>query len=293
MIQKGLVSIIVPTRNEKFLQNTIDDLTEKSKGEVEIIAVLDGYWPNPPLRDNPRLTILHTGKPVGMRECINMAVSIAKGEYLMKTDAHCMFDKGFDKVLINDCEDNWVVIPRRLRLDAEKWEIQEESKHKIPIDYEYLSAPGHHDPWGNRWDARIKERLKNPKYEIDENMMFQGSCWFMSKKHFETAIKYLETENYGPLVREAQEIGLKTWLSGGKVMTNKKTWYAHLHKGTKYGRMYHIGKEDIDKGIKYCDDFWYNNKWTGAKYDLAWLIERFMPVPSWTPELIEKVRKRK
>ncbi|MFK5165339.1 glycosyltransferase, partial [Propionibacterium freudenreichii] len=59
----------------------------------------------------------------GMRPAINAGVSISKGEYIMKCDEHVMFDQGFDVKLIADCEDNWVVIPRRKRLNAEDWTL--------------------------------------------------------------------------------------------------------------------------------------------------------------------------
>ena len=114
----------------------------------------------------------------------------------------------------------------------------------------------------------------------------------MKKTHYTDFLKGLSEEGYGPYIREGEEICLKTWLGGGRVMTNKKTWYAHLHKGKTYGRMYFLNKRHIVRGIAYCDDFWFNNRWSEAQHDLAWLIERFMPVPSWTAELIEKVRKK-
>jgi glycosyltransferase involved in cell wall biosynthesis len=287
-----MVTIIIPAKNEIYLQKTIDDLLLKARGEIEIIPVLDGYWPNPPLKDDNRVRILHRGKGRGMRAAINDGAAIARGEYLMKCDAHCMFDEGFDVKLIKDYQENWIVIPRRLRLDAENWCIEESSKHKPPIDYEYLGSPGHYGAKGNKWDQRTVERMDNPKYLIDETLSFQGSCWFMSKDHFDNFLHGMSEEGYGSFVREAQEIGLKTWLGGGKVMVNKKTWYAHLHKGPKLGRMYFIDKRGMERGNAYCDDFWFNNRWTEAKHDMAWLIERFMPVPSWTPELIETVRKK-
>ena len=132
------VSVIIPARNEVFLGKTIEDLLTKSVGEIEIIAVLDGYWPQPKIPDDDRLILIHRGSPLGMRAAINAAAAIAHGKYLMKCDAHCMFAPGFDEVLKADCEENWIVIPRRLRLDAENWCIEESSKHKVPIDYEYL-----------------------------------------------------------------------------------------------------------------------------------------------------------
>ena len=286
------VSIIIPSRNEKFLDKTVRDILEKAKGNIEVIVVLDGYWPDPSLKKDPRLKFIHFNYPKGMRNAINAGVAIAKGKYIMKSDAHCMFDMGFDTVLSANCDNNWVVIPRRMRLDAEKWCVQGSSKHKLPVDYEFVSAPGHHDPRGGRWDQRTKERIDKPEYKIDENMIFQGSCWFTTKKHFDNTIGGLSEEGYGTFIREAFEIGLKTWLTGGKVMINKNTWYAHLHKGSKYGRMYFLNLKEIRRGIVYSDDFWFNNRLKGAKHDLAWLVEKFSPVPSWTPELIESVRKK-
>jgi len=286
------VSVIIPSRNEIFLQKTVEDVLSKSKGNIEVIIILDGYWPDPPLPKDLRLKIIHFNYPKGMRNAINSGAAIARGKYLMKCDAHCMFDVGFDVKLSSNCKDNWVVTPRRLRLDAEKWCIQGSSKHKPPVDYEFMSAPGHHDPRGGRWNTRTVERLNNPKYNVDENMSFQGSCWFTTKKHFENVIKKLDEKGYGTFIREAYEIGLKTWLMGGRVMVNKNTWYAHLHKGSKYGRMYFLSLKENRRGIAYSDDFWFNNRLEGAKHDLAWLIERFSPVPSWTPELIESVRKK-
>lgn len=294
----SLVSVFIPARNEIFLHKTIKDLLAKARGEIEIIAVLDGYWPpSDQLIDDPRVIYLHFGQSRGMRNAINSAVAIAKGEYLMKLDAHCMLDEGFDLKLIADRpeyekeigNDNWIVIPRRLRLDAENWILQEVGKP--PIDYEYLSSPVDAGIKGNKWDQRTRERMD---VLIDETMSFQGSCWFMTKNHYVNRLGGMSPVGYGQFVREAQEIGLKTFLSGGRVYTNKKTWYAHLHKGKTYGRMYFLDAKVMDAGNKYCDDFWFNNRWEGAKYDLAWLIERFGgdKVPTWTKELIEQVRKK-
>ncbi len=294
----GMVSVLIPARNEIFLQKTINDLLAKARGEIEVIAVLDGYWPPAnELVNDPRVIYIHNGESKGMRPGINAATNISHGEFLMKSDAHCMFDEGFDlklkeripEYVNDDGDDNWIVIPRRLRLDAENWCLQETGKP--PIDYEYLSSPADAGIKGNKWDQRTRERMD---VLIDETMSFQGSCWFMTKNHYVNRIGYMKTEGYGDFVREAQEIGLKTFLSGGRVYTNKHTWYAHLHKGKTYGRMYFLNGRVVDAGNKYCDDFWFNNRWEGAKYDLAWLIERFGgdKVPTWTKELIDQVRRK-
>jgi len=296
----GMISVIIPSRNERFLYKTVNDILTKSKGPIEVIVVLDGYWvPPEEIIADKRVVYLHHGESKGMRACINEAANIARGEYLMKSDGHCMFDEGFDVKLKDGVDeytsrldgapgsDNWIVIPRRHRLDAENWALQDVGKP--PVDYEYLSSPADAGVKGNIWNQRTLERMNKPEYMIDENMSFQGSCWFMTRHHYLDRLGGMSEVGYGTFVREAQEIGLKTWLGGGKVYTNKNTWYAHLHKGKTYGRGYFIDKGKMDAGNKYCDDYWFNNRWYDAIHDLAWLIERFSPVPTWTPELIQQV----
>jgi len=55
------LSIIIPSRDDRYLQKTIDDLIEKAVGEIEIIVVLDGYWPTTMVKDHPLVKIIHHG----------------------------------------------------------------------------------------------------------------------------------------------------------------------------------------------------------------------------------------
>ena len=77
---------------------TVADLFVKAAGDLEVIVVVDGpsEYAVPEMDDN--LVVYHNQKPHGMRAAINQAASIAKGEYLLKLDAHCMFAAGFDEV---------------------------------------------------------------------------------------------------------------------------------------------------------------------------------------------------
>ena len=90
------LSVIIPSRNEMFLAKTVEDILAKAHGDIEVIAILDGYWPTPLLKTDNRLIVLHRGKPMGMRAAVNAAAAIAKGKFIMKCDAHCMFAAGFD-----------------------------------------------------------------------------------------------------------------------------------------------------------------------------------------------------
>lgn len=276
------LSVIVPSRNEQFLVPTVNDLLHNATQEIEIIVVLEGYWPNPPLPDDKRLIILHRGQPMGMRAAINAAVAISTGEVLMKSDGHCSFAKGFDEVLKRDLADNWIVIPRRYSLNAEKWQAD----HKRPIrDYHYLCYPDPHKKHdggmhGVEWPERTQERT-DPKYDIDETMSFQGSCWVMRKSWFNRLGGLSEDPIYGASgwAQEPTELGNKTWLGGGAVMVNKKTWMSHLHKGKAYGRGY-----KLDEGIpghNWAAGYWMNNQWLARVHDIEWLIDRFWPIPTW------------
>ena len=278
------VSIILPSRNEIFLQKTILDLLAKAKGDIEVIAICDGYYPPAEeIVNDKRVIYFHEGTAKGLRNGINMGASLSTGKYLMKLDAHCMVDEGFDEKLKEGCDDMTVIIPRRKRLDPFKWEIQDVGK--LDVDYEFLSYPywkpdevGIH---GTIWDQRIKERLNDPRYDIDEDMSFQGSCWFMTKNFFLNTLEGMQEEGYGTFIGEPQEISMKVWLSGGRLLRNKKTWYAHWHKGKEHGRGYFIDKRGLIKGNAYSVDYWMNNRWPKAIHDMAWLIEHFWPVPTW------------
>lgn len=287
-----MITIVVPARDELYLDKTISDIFAKATGEIEVIVVYDNCWNDPAPPDDPRLTIIHWGERRGLRAAVNVAAEIGRGDYLMKVDAHCMFAKGFDVELAKSCEKDWVMIPRRYSLDADAWEIK---KDRPVVDYMYLAFPfidennqlGFH---GKNWLERGKER---GHIDTDETMSFQGSCWFMPMQYFRDLIYPMDEANYGLFIGEPQEIAMKVWLSGGRVMVNKKTWYAHLWKGReyrqkfreKYGREYtRVGLQERKRGNAYSLDYWFNNRWKDAKYDLAWLVERFMPMPTWSED---------
>lgn len=282
----GRVSVIIPSRNERFLIPTVKDVLSKAVGDVEIIVVLEGYWVAD-LPADPRIKILHHGKAMGMRPSINAAVEMSTGQFLMKLDAHCMVGEGFDEILREDYhEDNWLVVPRRYALEPESWTIDTSNK-KYPIDYHYLSYPyerlndvtcGLH---GTNWNERRKNR---DHILLDDEMSSQGSCWFMSRDHW-NRLGDMDSTMYGNFIHEMQELGLKTWLGGGAMKVNKRTWYAHLFKGRKYGRGYILGQHEHKDAVQAVSVYWMNNQWEDRVHDLRWLIEKFSPVPTWPADL--------
>lgn len=247
-----MLSVVIPSYKDPLLQRTIDSLLENAEGEIEVIAVLDGYWPNPPLRDDKRVRALRLGKNHGMRGAINAGVAISRGEYLMRTDEHAVFGKGYDRIILETIEDNWIVTPRRYFLDPVKWEIMDIP----PIDYSRLTVQFDENrnklKWcGQPWRSRTRERKD---IMIDETMAMQGSCWFMPHKWWDDVIGELQSEGYGTHYGDSHEMVFKTWKAGGKLMINKNTWHAHKHR--QFPRTHQYGGQPARDGWKYSLNLW-------------------------------------
>lgn len=229
-----MLSIVIPSHNDKYLHQTIRSLLENARGEIEIVPVLDGYIPAKDPKVDDRVKPVLVGVNKGMRESINRGVEMSSGEYLMRVDEHCMFGPAYDTILLGDIEPNWIVTPRRYELDPEKWEV-------IPshpaVDYMKLLIveknarnlrPAYYKFSGVIWNSRTVERQHIP---VDETMAMQGSCWVMPRSWWEDVIVRLDSNGYGTHYQDSTEMLFKTWAAGGKLMVNKNTWYAHKHRG--------------------------------------------------------------
>ena len=219
------LSVIIPSYKDPLLQKTIDSLLQNSElgNELEVIAVLDGYWPTIPLNDDKRLRVVHLGGNRGMRGAINAGVDISRGEYLMRTDEHATFGKGYDHILTSQMEDNWIVTPRRYFLDVVKWEVMDIP----PVDFMKLKIMNASE--GVRKFSGV-EAPGDDSQLIQESMAMQGSCWVMKRSWWDKVIGELQNEGYGPHYQDSHEMVFKTWQAGGRLMVNKNTWHAHKHR---------------------------------------------------------------
>lgn len=245
-----MLSVIIPSYKDPLLHKTIDSLLQNAVGEVEIIPVLDGYWPETPIRNDERIKVLHLGGNRGMRGAINAGVLISKGEYIMRMDEHQVVGVGYDKILTENCEPNWIVTPLRYFLDPVKWEVMDIP----PIDICKLKISAGKFA-GVEWKSR-SEKMKNE--QLVETMAMQGSMWMMRRKWWDDVISELQTEGYGPLIQDSHEMVFKTWKAGGKLMVNKNTWHAHKHRD--FARTHNNGTKENpanqDAGYKYAIEVW-------------------------------------
>ena len=302
-----MLSVIIPSRSPQFLRQTVESLLGNAEGEVEVIVVFDGIWPPdsemPP--EDDRVVMVHHGEVhnhKGMRASINQGMRLAKGEYVMVIDEQCSVDKGYDVKLAADCEDNWVVVPRRQRLAPDSWKLttEVEGDRRPPVDYMILDYP-YQRPYDKTCGLHGAEDRQTAKDRsdvlIDDLMTMQGSCYFMKRSYWEELFPNgLDDVNYGTFTQEAQEVSNTAWLSGGAVKVNKKTWYAHWHKG-KGGKGYGFSREQykrhcegMERGRLYCIDYWVHRN-ADNKYprDFAWLIEKFNP-PGWPKNWQEQIK---
>jgi glycosyltransferase involved in cell wall biosynthesis len=273
------VSIIIPARGEQpnNLNRTIQSIKDNATGEYEIIVGFNGdiYPDNVQghFRYREEVTVIDFPRNVGIKTNINALAASATGKYIYKSDAHCSFGKGFDEILQADMKDDWIVMPRFYVLDRNTWLWQDDRFY----DYFYLCCPftdprGFRFKAGGHWMERTQERLISHP-DMDETPQIHGSGWMMTKDRFFELGGFPITDPYGH-AQEPIHLALKNWFMGGKVMVNKKTWYAHMHQqGATRGY----------KTSRHEDNYTYNKVATEYMKDprMMTFLEKFMPMPGW------------
>lgn len=287
-----MISVIIPAKDETYLQKTIEGALAASRGEIEVIAVCDGYWPDPIVLDEPRVNIIHHTKAVGQRRAVNEAAKLANGKYIFKVDAHCMFDEGFDVKLAKDCEYDWTVIPRMYVLDADLWQPKLRKMH----DFMYFNAPWaeedpmrikYYDGKMKRADPKEYRAYRNSEWvkgDICDTMASLGAGWFMHTQRF-WDLGGLD-ENHAQWGQMGVELSCKAWLSGGRQVVNKNTWFAHQWRRRP---PWTLTNEDVNQSRDYSIKFWTGGAWPLQRYSLDWIAEKFAPVPTWNGH-IKKVQ---
>lgn len=307
------LSILIPSRNEMFLNKTVENILENIEGNTEIIVVADGNWPDPPVADNTKVTLIYNPTALGQRAATNQAARYSRAKFIMKCDAHCKFDKGFDVKLMADCEYDWTIVPRMYNLHGFDWvckkcgdrryqgptptscpkcdntteferDILWKEKHNPQSDFFRFDKELHFQYW--------REFKNRPEAQADlaPTMSLLGACWFMHRQRYWDLGG--SDELHGSWGQMGTEIACKSWLSGGKLLVNKKTWFAHLFRtqGGDFGFPY--PNPGIKRARQRSRDLWFGNQWPKAKYQLSWLVEKFSPVPEWEDMKPKKIEEK-
>jgi len=306
-----------------FLARTIEDILERVQADTEVIVVMDGEWAEPLIPQNDRVNVIKFSKSIGQRASTNLAAKLSKAKYVMKVDAHCSFEQGFDSKMLEAFEkagDKVTMVPIMRNLWAFDWKCfhcgwkkyqgptPEKCEHcgkadKIrkkmiwkgkdnPQSSSYCFDPSPKFQYFNEWK-------KNPSYIKDkeekgltETMSLQGSCWMLTRDKY-WDLKVCD-EKFGSWGSQGIEVAIKTWLSGGRVLVNHRTWYGHMFRtqGGDFSFPYSISGGDQKKAKDYARDLLFNNKWEKQVRPLSWLVEKFWPVKGWTDTDLKKLKEK-
>lgn len=308
------LSILIPSNSELFLAKTIEDILSNIESDTEVIAVMDGSWANPPIPQHERVNVIYVPEAIGQRAATNIACKLSKAKYVMKVDAHCAFDKGFDRKMIEKMQDNCVMVPVMKNLHAYDWKCPkcgkktyQDTKPVCPIDGTKMRHKMIWQPRGGTssvsycFDSEphfqyFSAYKKTEQYKKDlptgltESMIIQGSCFMCTRE------KYWELnlcdEAYGNWGNQGIEVGCKMWLSGGRVLINHNTWYAHMFR-TKpqngFGFPWKRQESVIQQTKKAVWDDVVGGKLPNQIHPVSWLLEKFWPVPGWTEDKIKSI----
>ena len=272
------VSIIIPARGEKpeNLQRTLDSIYDNATGDIEIIVGFNGEPYYLPIYSDTRYKGLFFPRNIGIKGNINTLALTATGKYIFKLDAHCAVGKGFDEILKAEMQDDWIVMPR-FKIIKDDWSIQMRDGQEEFYDYFYISCPftdkrGLRFKAGGHWKERTQDRLLSHP-DIDETPQIHGSGWFCTKDRFFELGGFPITDPYGH-GQEPLWLALRNWVEGGKVMVNKKAWYAHLHQNSQ-DRGYPENKEETERTYKLTAEYWLKHP---RFEEFVW---KFMPMPGW------------
>lgn len=318
-----MLSVIIPGLNEVFMRQTVEDVLNHSGRDTEVIAVCDGYWPDPVIQDHPRLQVIHFTNAIGQRAATNAGARLSAAKYIMKLDAHCSVEDGFDAKLIADMQPDWTMIPQMYRFHAFDWRCSEcgwgqyqgskpekcgECGH--PETYMHMVwepnwSKGTTVSWrfdrdmrfqywtGHRDRTEVKQQLETG---LLETMSCIGCCFLMERRRFFNLGGM--DERHGSWGQYGTELACKAWLSGGKMVTSTKTWAAHLFRTGNFSQHgestfpYQLLQKDVEKARSYSRDLWMHNRWRKQKRSLSWLVEKFWPVPDWDDEDLARIKQK-
>ena len=246
------LSILIPSLNEPYLQKTLEDLEKHIEGDTEIL------WEEDP--------------GIGQRALMNKLARKAKGKYLMKVDAHCSLSQGFDVEMMRLMNENTVVVPTLATLDVKNWTVP--------------SAP-HNSNFLLDTNLVFQYGPEIPKL-IHETMTIQGSGFMCNRdKYFELN---LCDEAYGSWGMQGTEVALKTWLSGGRVLSTKSAYMGHWFRTKAEGGPgfpYERDMVKVKETFSSLKELFLQNKWPHQTRSLQSLIEQFQYPMGWTPQKVK------
>lgn len=240
-------SVIIPCRNEiNTLKSTVDSImNSKNQLVFEIIVIDDGstdgscdfITKDKELYKNVRLI---SSKNLGPSAARNLGGDSACGKYLFFCDAHVTVPDHWIDDLIKTLEEN--------NADA----IAPAIKDNVGGGIGY----------GETWDSSLQVKwLDKPKRDGDEVPLTPGGAFGVKKEAFDTIGGF--ERHFEVWGKEDEEISLKLWLFGYKIIVDSRVEVIHMFKITNsYGVTYtdfiynflciaysHFDSENLNKSL--------------------------------------------
>lgn len=320
------LSLLIPARSEQFISNTVEDILKNKRGKTEILVGLDGEWAE--IEDHPDVRIIYVSESIGQRAMQNKLAKLSTAKYVAKVDAHCAFSEGFDVELMktfDELGENIVVAPLMKNLWAYDWKCMKCGSrwYQGPTPVKCMKRGKntsevleHPECDGTKFTQRIvfKPRPDTPNscsYRFDKDLHFQYHNEYKKKQTGDlvesmslqgsfflcTRVKYFELplcdETWGSWGQQGSEAAIKTRTSGGKVIINKRCWYAHLFRTQPgFSFPYQQSGRAQQKARDICNDIFKNSKWEKQVYPLSKILDDFWLIPGWSDEDLLEQKKR-
>jgi hypothetical protein len=225
----------------------------------------------------------------------------------MKLDAHCSVAEGFDLALLEAAEGLGravLQVPTQKNLHVFDWtctacgwrEYQGPAPTACPtcqgpVTREIVWRP-RRGTTSTQWyfDADLHfryydgaARAKAPPQSGDypPTMSLLGACWFGDRRWILDDLEGLD-EQHGSWGQMGTELACKAWLSGGRVVCNRRTWFAHLFRTrADFSFPYPIKHAEQEAARAYSRRLWTSNAWPKQIRPLETLVAQFAPVPGW------------
>ena len=307
------LSVLVPARNEPFLLQTVEDVIAHARARTEVIVVCDGGWPIDPIPDTPSVHLVYLPQSIGQRQATNLAARMARGRFVMKLDAHCAVDEGFDVKLITpydtgELTPDTTTIPRMYNLHV----FNRHCRACDAVHYQGPLGDGAECPTCKVKGKMVREMVWTPRFNrmtdfarFDRRPQFQywnhykkraaaqgdladvmchvGAGWMMPRSRY-WDLGGMD-EGHGSWGQMGIEVSCKSWLSGGRQVVNKRTWYSHLFRTQPgFSFPYKMTEGAAERAREYSRRLWFDNTWPGQVRPLSWIIRKFHPVPEWETE---------
>lgn len=271
-----LLSCVIPCLDDPDIASTVRSLRETAP-EVEIVVVNDssGNWPT-----LEGCKVVHNRHRCGSGPSRHIGAIYATGEWLLHTDSHMRFEKGWyeafvDRVkfgankpssywtgvpIFEDAKPNTVLCGTMIALERDLSQHGEYSGATLNLVGPDPGKPEVQQVFQANWKKHANG---------EEIGMLMGACSFVSRDWYLSLSPHRHLRSYG---FEEESMSLKTWLSGGRI---------EMLSGVRVGHIFR-GKDDRGREIPQpyevpAASLLYNKlflMWTMLPFDL---VERLLP----------------